>query len=98
MDSGFQVLVPDFQSVELGFWIAIVSGFPDFLSCILDSNAQDSEIPQTKISWIPRSEFSYIGRVELYTGVRIKRISAKRWFHCTIKKYGDQCGENTIKE
>ena len=98
MDSGFQVLVPDFQSVELGFWIAIVSGIPDSLSCILDSNAQDSEVPQTKISRIPRSEFSYIGRVELYTGVRIKRISAKRWFHCTIKKYGDQCGENTIKE
>ena len=34
MDSGFQVLVPDFQSVELGFWIAIVSGTPDSLSCI----------------------------------------------------------------
>ena len=66
MDSGFQVLVLDFQSVELGFWIAIVSGIPDSLSCILDSNAQDSEIPQTKISRIPRSEFSYIGRVELY--------------------------------
>ena len=93
MDSGFQVLVPDFQSVELGFWIAIVSGIPDSLSCI-----PDSKIPQTKISRIPRSEFSYIGRVELYTGVRIKRISVKRWFHSTIKKYGDQCGENTIKE
>ena len=77
--------------MELGFWIAIVSGIPD-------SNAQDSEIPQTKISRIPGSEFPYIGRVELYTGVRIKRISVKGWFHCTIKKYGDQCGKYTIKE
>ena len=58
MDSGFQVLVPDFQSVELGFWIAIVSGIPDSLSCIPDSNAEDSEIAQTKISRIPGSEFS----------------------------------------
>ena len=32
MNSGFQVLVPDFQSVELGFWIAIVSGIPDSLA------------------------------------------------------------------
>ena len=37
----FQVL--DFSlwmSVERGFWIAIVSGIPDSLSCITDSQAQ----------------------------------------------------------
>ena len=32
MDSGFQTL-----SVELGFWIPILSGIPDSLSCIPDS-------------------------------------------------------------
>ena len=33
---GFQSL-----SVELGFYIAIVSGIPDSLNCIPDSKAQD---------------------------------------------------------
>ena len=36
MDSGFQYL-----SVELGFWIPIVNGNPDSLSCIPDSKTQD---------------------------------------------------------
>ena len=37
MDSGFKSL-----SVEVGFWIAIVSVIPDSLSCIPGSKAQDS--------------------------------------------------------
>ena len=37
MDSKFQSL-----SVERGFWIPIVSGIPDSLSCIPDSKAQES--------------------------------------------------------
>ena len=42
-DSGFQ-----FLSVELEFWIPIVSGIPDSLSCIPDSKAQDSRFHQQK--------------------------------------------------
>ena len=36
-DPGFQSL-----SLGLGFWIPIVSGIPDSLSCIPDSTTQDS--------------------------------------------------------
>ena len=43
--TGFRIL----SSVELGFWIPIVSGIPESLSCIPDSKAQDSR-------------FSYMGR------------------------------------
>ena len=35
--TGFQ-----YVSVELGFWIPIVSGMPDSLNCILDCKTQDS--------------------------------------------------------
>ena len=65
-DSGFQSL-----PVELGFWITIVSGIPDSLSCIPDLKAQDSEfhkqkvpgfrIPQAKNSRILESRFPYMG-------------------------------------
>ena len=43
-DSGFHAVYSGFQSwsVELGFWIPIVSGIPDSLGCIPDSKAQDS--------------------------------------------------------
>ena len=43
-DSRFQIPGTGFQpfSVELGLWIPIVSGIPDFLNCIPDSKAQDS--------------------------------------------------------
>ena len=40
--SGFQVLDSGSLSVELGFRIPIVSGFPDSLNCIPDSKAQKS--------------------------------------------------------
>ena len=38
---GFQIPVTGVQSysVELGFWIPIISGIPDSLRCILDSKA-----------------------------------------------------------
>ena len=41
---GFQIPGTGFQylSVELGFWIAMISGIPDSLSCIPDSITQDS--------------------------------------------------------
>ena len=44
---GFRILGTGFQSLsmESGFWIPIVSGIPDSLSCILDSKAQDSTFP-----------------------------------------------------
>ena len=44
VDFGFQVLyVFQSLSVELLFWISIVSGIPDSLSCILDSKASISD-------------------------------------------------------
>ena len=42
-------------SVQFGFWIPIVSGIPDSLSCIPDSKAQDSEFRKQKIFRIPES-------------------------------------------
>ena len=41
---GFRIPGTGFQylSVELGFWIAMISGIPDSLSCIPDSKTQDS--------------------------------------------------------
>ena len=46
----FQILGTGFQhlSVELGFWIEVVSRIPDSLSCIPDSNAQDSGFHELK--------------------------------------------------
>ena len=53
-------------------WIAVVRMILDSLSCILDSKAQDPwfyklfflrfRIPPAKISWIPESEFPYMGQ------------------------------------
>ena len=65
--TGFQSL-----SVELGLWISIVSGIPDFLSCVPNSKAQDSRfhkqnfpgfrILKAKISQIPESRLPYTGQ------------------------------------
>ena len=50
VDCGSQILDSGyFLSVELGFWIPIVSGIPESLSCTPHSKAQDSG-------------FSYMGR------------------------------------
>ena len=43
LDSGFQ-----YMSVERGFWIPVVSGIPNSLSCIPDFTS-------TEFSWIPDS-------------------------------------------
>ena len=43
-DTGLQYL-----SVEHGFWIPIISGFPDSLSCIQDSKTQDSKTQDSQI-------------------------------------------------
>ena len=47
---GFRIPGTEFQflSVELEFWIPIVSGIPDSLSCIPDSKAQESRFHQQK--------------------------------------------------
>ena len=44
LDSGFHTVDSGFQylSLELGFWIPVVSGILDSLSCIPDSKDQDS--------------------------------------------------------
>ena len=49
-------------SAELGFWIPIVCGIPDFLNCIPDSKAQDSEFFNSKSCWITESGLPYMGR------------------------------------
>ena len=49
-DSGFQSL-----SLELGFWIPIVGGIPDSLSCIPDSTNQDSWFHGFPGFWNPLS-------------------------------------------
>ena len=59
-------------SVELGFWIIIASGIPDYLSCIpASSKDQGSAYHKQKISWIPLpgatstiSNFSKISTIE----------------------------------
>ena len=75
LDSGFHTVDSGFQylSLELGFWIPVVSGILDSLSCIPDSKDQDSGfhkqkflgfwILQAKISQIPESGFPYTGRI-----------------------------------
>ena len=49
LDSGFhdcRIRIPgngfQYLSVELGFWIPVVSGIPESLSCIPDFKIQDS--------------------------------------------------------
>ena len=58
LDTGFQSL-----SAKHGFWIPIVSGIPDSLSCIPNSKVHDSRfrIPKAEISRIPESGFAYLG-------------------------------------
>ena len=75
LDSGFHTVDSGFQylSLELGFWIPVVSGILDSLSCFPDSKDQDSGfhkqkflgfwILQAKISQIPESGFPYTGRI-----------------------------------
>ena len=62
---GFQIPGTGFQylSVEIGFWIAIISGIPDSLSCIPDSKNQESGFISKITSRIPDSGFSYMGRI-----------------------------------
>ena len=74
---GFRILGTGFQSlsVELGFWIPIVSGIPDSLSRIPDSKAQDSGFheqkfpgfrnPKAKNSRISEFGFPYMTRKQL---------------------------------
>ena len=71
LNSKFQSL-----SVERGFWIPIVSGIADSLSCIPDSKAQESglhkqnflrfRIPQGKIFQIPELKIPYSGRKRIF--------------------------------
>ena len=50
LDSGFHVADFGFQALpgELGFWILIVSGISDTLSCVPDSKVQDSGFHKQK--------------------------------------------------
>ena len=51
VNSGSQKLL-----VEIEFRIAIVSGIPDFFSCLRDSKAKKFRIPRAEISGIPVGE------------------------------------------
>ena len=57
---GLQIPGTGFQSlsVELGFWIPIISGIPDSLSCIPDSKTQDFRFHKPNC---PDSGFPYMG-------------------------------------
>ena len=63
---GFRITGTGFQflSVELEFWVPIVSGIPDSLSCIPDSKVQDSRFHQQKL---PDSEIL----IPLHGGISI---------------------------
>ena len=54
--------IPWSLSVKLGFWIPIVSGIPDSLSCIPDSKAQDFGFHKQKFPRIPEFGFAYVAR------------------------------------
>ena len=63
LDSGFHAVNSGFQyfSLELEFWIPIVSGIPKFLSCIPDSKTQDSEFHKQNFLgfWIPQQGLKF---------------------------------------
>ena len=73
---GFRIPGTGFQSLslELGFWILIVSRIPNSLNCVPDFRTQDFgfqkynfpwfQIPQAKIFRIPESVGPYMGREE----------------------------------
>ena len=58
---GFRIPGTGFQSlsVELRFWIPIVSGIPDSLSCIPDSKAQDSGFHKQKFLEFRNPDFRF---------------------------------------
>ena len=54
--------IPWSLSVKLGFWIPIVSGIPDSLSCIPDSKDQDFGFHKQEFPRIPEFGFPYVTR------------------------------------
>ena len=65
--------------MELGFSIPIVSGIPDSLSFIPDSEVQDSGFHKQKITRIQESGFSYMERDMRYGPVIIyRRVGGRR--------------------
>ena len=81
--------------MEVEFYIPIVSGIPDSLSCIPDSKVQDScfarlWIPQAKISRITESELSYMGRNNCHFGA-IRYIKKN---HCILPYCAVTGGDN----
>lgn len=61
MDSGFQVLDPEFLAVELGFRIFQSLGIPDFLSCTSGPKSEDPDSASTNFPDSPDSTFSLHG-------------------------------------
>ena len=62
VDWGFQEPDSSFRSVQLRFWIPVISGIPDSLSKISDSKAQDSGFHKQNFPgvWIPQAKISRI--------------------------------------
>ena len=59
-DYGFQLLDSGSLSVELGFWIPIVSGVPDSLTCIQDSRFHKQTFHRFWNTEFPYMEQEYI--------------------------------------
>ena len=73
---GFPISGTWFQSlsVELGFWIPILSRIPDSLSCILDSKAQDSRRkPKANISRFRNLDSLTWGEHCLHSGTNLTK-------------------------
>ena len=68
--------ISDSLPVELGFRISIVSGIPDFLSWIRDSQVQDFQFYKNKFYgwiWIPQAKFP-----------RFRKSNYLTWVMCTL--------------
>ena len=80
----FTLWIPDSWSVEYGFRIAIISGIPDSLRCILYSKAQDSGFLSKNLldSELHKQKFPDSGI--LYMEGRVVLESSRYWKHCDL--------------
>ena len=79
---GFRIPGTGFQSfsVELGFWIPIISGNPDSLKCILDSKAQDSKFHKPNFPCFPDSTVKNFPNSRILTALQSAFVC---FFHIT---------------
>ena len=75
-DSGFQLLVPDFFSLEVRFGIPIVSWIPDSLKCIPDSTGKN--FPDSGIR-IPL-HWAILSLTVFFFHFRPRDVTPENWF------------------